>query len=77
LLPDSVSEDYFTGIRISAIGYRLVYLDEKLSAGLAAENISAHAIQRLRWARGTLQAFFIKANPLTIPDCGLYNDWLT
>ena len=64
---DSVSEDYFTGIRISAIGYRLVYLDEKLSAGLAAENISAHAIQRLRWARGTLQAFFIKANPLTIP----------
>jgi cellulose synthase (UDP-forming) len=64
---DSISEDYFTGIRISAIGYRLVYLDEKLSAGLAAENIAAHAIQRLRWGRGTLQAFFIKANPLTIP----------
>jgi cellulose synthase (UDP-forming) len=64
---DSISEDYFTGIRISAQGYRLVYLDEKLSAGLAAENISAHATQRLRWGRGTLQAFFIKANPLTIP----------
>ncbi|WP_088892033.1 glycosyltransferase family 2 protein [Leptolyngbya ohadii] len=64
---DSLSEDYFTGIRLSAQGYRLVYLDEKLSAGLAAENISAHAVQRLRWARGTLQAFFIKANPLTIP----------
>lgn len=64
---DSVSEDYFTGIRISAVGYRLVYLDEKLSAGLAAENIAAHALQRLRWGRGTLQAFFIKANPLTIP----------
>ncbi|MBW4664216.1 MAG: glycosyltransferase [Chroococcus sp. CMT-3BRIN-NPC107] len=64
---DSVSEDYFTGIQISALGYRLVYLDEKLSAGLAAENIAAHALQRLRWGRGTLQAFFIKANPLTIP----------
>jgi cellulose synthase (UDP-forming) len=64
---DSLSEDYFTGIRLSARGYRLVYLDEKLSAGLAAENIAAHATQRLRWARGTLQAFFIKANPLTIP----------
>lgn len=63
---DSLSEDYFTGIRLSALGYRLVYLDEKLSAGLAAENISAQANQRLRWARGTLQAFFIKANPLTI-----------
>jgi cellulose synthase (UDP-forming) len=64
---DSICEDYFTGIRISANGYRLVYLDEKLSAGLAAENIAAHALQRLRWGRGTLQAFFIPANPLTIP----------
>jgi cellulose synthase (UDP-forming) len=64
---DSLSEDYFTGIRLSALGYRLLYLDEKLSAGLAAENIAAHAVQRLRWARGTLQAFFIQANPLTIP----------
>ena len=63
---DSLSEDYFTGIRLSAQGYQLIYLDEKLSAGLAAENISAHATQRLRWAQGTLQAFFIEANPLTI-----------
>ena len=63
---DSLSEDYFTGIRLSAQGYRLIYLDEKLSAGLAAENLAAHAMQRLRWARGTLQAFFIQANPLTI-----------
>jgi cellulose synthase (UDP-forming) len=63
---DSLSEDYFTGIRLSAQGYRLIYLDEKLSAGLAAENIAAQAVQRIRWARGTLQAFFIKANPLTI-----------
>ncbi|MBE9184250.1 glycosyltransferase [Microcoleus sp. LEGE 07076] len=63
---DSVCEDYFTGIRLSATGYRLVYLDEKLSAGLAAENIEAHLTQRLRWAQGTLQAFFIKSNPLTI-----------
>ena len=64
---DSLSEDYFTGIRISAQGYRMVYLDEKLSAGLAAENMASHALQRLRWARGTLQAFFINSNPLTIP----------
>jgi cellulose synthase (UDP-forming) len=63
---DSLSEDYFTGIRLSAQGYHLIYLDEKLSAGLAAENIAAHATQRLRWARGTLQAFFIESNPFTI-----------
>jgi cellulose synthase (UDP-forming) len=66
LVTDSICEDYFTGIRLSATGYRLVYLDEKLSAGLAAENIEAHLTQRLRWARGTLQAFFIDSNPLTI-----------
>ncbi len=63
---DSLSEDYFTGIRLSSKGYRLAYIDEKLSAGLAAENIADHAKQRLRWARGTLQAFFINSNPLTI-----------
>lgn len=68
---ESLSEDYFTGIRLSAQGYHLAYLDEKLSAGLAAENIGAHITQRIRWARGTLQAFFIEANPLTIPGLTL------
>lgn len=68
---DSICEDYFTGIRISAQGYQLVYLDEKLSAGLAAESMSAHIIQRLRWCRGTLQGFFIQANPYTIPGLTL------
>jgi cellulose synthase (UDP-forming) len=63
---ESLSEDYFTGIRLSAQGYKLIYLDEKLSAGLAAENVAAHTTQRIRWAQGTLQAFFIESNPLTI-----------
>ena len=69
---DSVSEDYFTGIKLSARGYELVYLDEKLSAGLAAETIGAHIEQRLRWVRGTLQALFIESNPLTIPGLTLW-----
>ncbi|XGV96397.1 MAG: glycosyltransferase [Leptolyngbya sp. BL-A-14] len=64
---ESLSEDFFTGIRLAAHGYRLLYLNEKLSAGLAAESISDQALQRIRWAQGTLQAFFVKANPLTIP----------
>lgn len=68
---ESLSEDYFTGIRLSAQGYRLVYLNEKLSAGLAAENISAYATQRLRWGQGTLQTLFIKSNPLKIPGLTL------
>jgi cellulose synthase (UDP-forming) len=64
---ESLSEDYFTGIRLAANGYRVLYLNEKLSAGLAAENTAVQALQRTRWAQGTLQAFFIKSNPLTIP----------
>jgi cellulose synthase (UDP-forming) len=62
----ALSEDFFTGIELTAKGYRLMYLNEKLSAGLAAESIGAHALQRIRWAQGTLQSFFIKSNPLTI-----------
>ncbi|MEH2253803.1 MAG: glycosyltransferase [Nostoc sp.] len=68
---ESLSEDYFTGIRLSAQGYRLVYLNEKLSAGLAVENITAYTTQRLRWGQGTLQALFIKSNPLKIPGLTL------
>lgn len=63
----SLSEDYFTAVRLSGRGYRLIYLDEKLSAGTAPEDMGAQATQRLRWAQGTLQAFFIDENPLTIP----------
>ncbi len=64
---ETLSEDYFTSLRLSARGHQVIYLGESLSAGLSAENMAGHVAQRLRWARGTLQAFFIKANPLTIP----------
>jgi cellulose synthase (UDP-forming) len=68
---DSLSEDYFTGIRLAAQGSKVIFLGESLSAGLSAENMTAHIAQRLRWARGTLQAFFIKSNPLTISGLSL------
>lgn len=68
---EAVSEDLHTGIKLAAQGYRLIYLNEKLSAGLAAETIGSHALQRVRWEQGTLQAFFIKSNPLTIPGLTL------
>ncbi|MBU7586374.1 MAG: glycosyltransferase [Nostoc sp. TH1S01] len=64
---ESLSEDYFTGVNLAAYGYRIIYLNELLSAGLAAENIAAYATQRLRWAQGTLQGLFIQTNPLIIP----------
>ncbi|MBE9208274.1 glycosyltransferase [Nostoc sp. LEGE 06077] len=70
-ITESLSEDYFTGVNLTAYGYRIIYLNELLSAGLAAENIAAYAIQRLRWAQGTLQGLFIKSNPLIIPGFSL------
>ncbi|WP_162147173.1 glycosyltransferase [Thermosynechococcus sp. NK55a] len=64
----SLSEDYYTGIQLAADGYRLIYLNESLSAGLCAEDMAAHIRQRQRWARGTLQGFFIAANPLRVAN---------
>jgi len=61
------SEDLATGIRIIAAGYRGVYVPEKLSAGLAPFTIKAMAMQRSRWASGTIQTLRTGANPLTIP----------
>ena len=63
---ESVSEDYYTGIRLTAQGYEVIYLNEKLSAGLAAESISSYISQRLRWARGTLHSLFIPSSPFII-----------
>lgn len=63
----SVSEDLYTGIRIAALGYQIVYLDENLSAGLVPEDMPSQILQRQRWSRGSIQAFFMKENPLTIP----------
>ncbi|MEB3362044.1 MAG: glycosyltransferase [Synechococcaceae cyanobacterium] len=61
------AEDLATGIRITAKGYRNRYLNRKLSAGLAPFTTTAMALQRCRWASGTVQVLRTSANPLTIP----------
>lgn len=61
------SEDLATGIRLTAAGWRLLFLPEKLSAGLAPLTLAALARQRCRWASGTLATLRTGANPLLIP----------
>ena len=61
------SEDLATGIRLTAAGWRCLFVAEKLSAGLAPLSAAALARQRCRWASGTLQTLRTGANPLTIP----------
>ncbi|MEB3352657.1 MAG: cellulose synthase catalytic subunit [Cyanobacteriota bacterium] len=62
----TASEDLATGIRLSAAGHRVLYLNDKLSAGLAPPTLLAMAHQRSRWASGTLQTLRTGANPLRI-----------
>lgn len=63
----TLCEDYFTGISLISSGYQVLYLDEALSAGLSPESMSAYIAQQQRWAAGTMQGFFIRENPLTVP----------
>ncbi len=64
--PKSITEDLFTAIILLAKKYDTLYLAERLSAGLAPENVPALFSQRMRWAKGTIQGIFLDANPFSI-----------
>ena len=68
---NAISEDLVTGIALNAHGWRLIYLQEKLSAGLAAETMADFVRQRQRWAEGTLQSLGLKQGPLRSPNLNL------
>ena len=67
----AISEDLVTGMVLASRGWRLVYLGEKLSAGLAAETMLDFVRQRQRWAAGTLQALRLPQGPLRLPGLSL------
>jgi cellulose synthase (UDP-forming) len=52
---DSVTEDYLTTLRMKRAGYRTVYLNERLSLGLAPEGLKEYVTQRSRWCMGFMQ----------------------
>ncbi|MBE9078604.1 glycosyltransferase [Romeria aff. gracilis LEGE 07310] len=62
----SITEDFLISLKLQSLGYRLKYLNEGLSAGLAPESIGAYINQRLRWGRGTIQSIFTDANLFTL-----------
>ena len=66
------SEDLATGIRLTAQGWRCLFLPEKLSAGLAPLTSAALVRQRCRWASGTLQTLRTEASPLKISGLTLW-----
>jgi cellulose synthase (UDP-forming) len=60
----SITEDLLTTLCLLKIGYRTVYLNEKLSQGMAADSVAGYFIQRGRWCRGGIQCFFVPEGPL-------------
>ncbi|MDR2088600.1 MAG: glycosyltransferase [Clostridiales Family XIII bacterium] len=53
---DSITEDFETGMKIQAKGYRTYAVAETLAQGLAPTSIESLISQRVRWARGCIQS---------------------
>ena len=53
---DSLTEDFATGIEIQKLGYTCYAIPQAMADGLAPESLSALIRQRIRWARGCIQA---------------------
>jgi len=56
----TVTEDLHTSMLLHSRGWRSIYVNRNLSAGLAPESFDAYLTQRRRWARGTLQVLFAR-----------------
>ncbi|MGF1673158.1 MAG: UDP-forming cellulose synthase catalytic subunit [Rivularia sp. (in: cyanobacteria)] len=60
---ETVTEDCHTALRLHSKGYKSVYYDKIMVAGLAPDTFSAYVGQQVRWARGMAQILRIE-NPL-------------
>jgi len=63
---DSVTEDFLLTVRLRERGYKTLYLNEKLSAGLAPEGINEYAVQRTRWCLGLVQICRGRSGPFRL-----------
>jgi cellulose synthase (UDP-forming) len=62
---DSVTEDFLLTLRLDQHGWRTVYLNERLSIGLAPEGMKEYITQRGRWCLGLMQIFRSASGPLS------------
>jgi cellulose synthase (UDP-forming) len=63
---DSVTEDYLVTLRLKEIGSRTVYLNERLTIGLAPEGLKEYVTQRGRWCLGFMQIFRGRSGPFSM-----------
>ena len=64
---ESVTEDLHTSLRLHSRGWKTVYHPEPLAYGIAPQTLQAFAVQRLRWAQGTMQILRTRENPIIMP----------
>jgi len=67
---ETITEDMHTGIRMSAKGWKTMYVNERLIAGQGASDVTTFHSQRLRWAEGNL-SILAYDNPLTMKGLSL------
>lgn len=60
---ETVTEDCHTAFRLHSLGYKSVYYDQIMVAGLAPEKFSSYIGQQVRWARGMAQILRLE-NPM-------------
>ncbi|MEI2582022.1 UDP-forming cellulose synthase catalytic subunit [Scytonema sp. PRP1] len=63
---ETVTEDCHTALRLHSRGYKSVYYDKIMVAGLAPDTFSSYMGQQVRWARGMAQILRLE-NPLFNP----------
>jgi cellulose synthase (UDP-forming) len=69
---ESVTEDLLSTLAMLNKGFKTRYLNERLSMGLAAENLRGYFVQRSRWCRGGIQTLFLPNGPVWGPGLSLF-----
>lgn len=69
----TVTEDMLTSFSMREHGYRTILLNERLSVGLAPENLSEYVSQRCRWALGAIQQLYTRWAPWGTAPVGWAN----
>ncbi|MEY9182722.1 cellulose synthase (UDP-forming) [Bradyrhizobium sp. USDA 313] len=62
---DSVTEDYLVTLRLKECGLNTIYLNERLTIGLAPEGLKEYITQRARWCLGLMQIVRGRSGPLS------------
>ncbi len=62
---ETITEDVHTGMRVHGKGWRSLYYNRDLAAGMAQDSFADVIKQRLRWARGMTQIYCLE-NPLFV-----------